>query len=136
MTFVTRALNRRYAWTRDESCRHRFGAPSKEQQHFRLTFSPNEVPGFPGVTPVIARTLSGTSSGNPNDPCNTFQFIALDTSMLFQLTLNPSGGGPAIVRNFSDLTPAAVPEPTTLGLMGLGLAGLAFVRRRRAQVAA
>jgi hypothetical protein len=73
----------------------------------RLTYNPNAIAGFPGVTPAIARTLSGTATNDPLGLFNTFQFIGFDTSVLFQLTLSPSGGGPNIVRNFGFLTPTS-----------------------------
>ncbi len=77
------------------------------QFSIRLTYNPNSIAGFPGVTPAIARTLSGTPSSEATSLFNTFQFIALDTSVLFQLTLTPSGGGPNIVRNFGYVTPTS-----------------------------
>jgi hypothetical protein len=42
---------------------------------------------------------------------------------------NPAGGGQAFVVD--DFVLTAVPEPATLGLMGLGLAGLTMIRRRK-----
>ncbi len=41
---------------------------------------------------------------------------------------------PAVLENYSGIAPnepAAVPEPTTLGLVGLGVLGLIAVRMRR-----
>lgn len=73
----------------------------------RLTFNPNAIASLPGAPPIAARTLSGTPSNDANSLFNTFQFIAFDTSVLFQLTLTPSGGGEAIVRNFGYLTPTS-----------------------------
>ncbi|MBA4104650.1 MAG: hypothetical protein C0485_02750 [Pirellula sp.] len=44
-------------------------------------------------------------------------------------TANPAGGGQAYVVD--DFVLTAVPEPATLGLLGLGLVGLTVIRRRK-----
>jgi hypothetical protein len=51
---------------------------------------------------------------------NTSGGFAIDTSLIYHFANNQTGGGPA-----------PTPEPGTLGLLGAGLAGLGWVRRRR-----
>jgi hypothetical protein len=50
-------------------------------------------------------------------------------SFFFQITTNDENGDPL---NLTSFAPKEVPEPGTVALFGLGLAGLVFARRRKA----
>ncbi len=58
-------------------------------------------------------------------------------TIVLRVTLDE--GAPAVLENYSGLSPepAAIPEPTTLGLLGLGVLGLmaAGMRRKRREKA-
>jgi hypothetical protein len=68
---------------------------------------------FQGVTPDVSGNITVNASGNPLDGVG-----------------NPNLPGEADVNGFQLVT-VAIPEPSTMAILGLGLAGLFAVRRRR-----
>jgi hypothetical protein len=67
---------------------------------------------FQGVTPDVNGNITVNASGNPLDGVG-----------------NPNLAGEADVNGFQLVT--VIPEPSTMAILGLGLAGLFAVRRRR-----
>jgi choice-of-anchor C domain-containing protein len=65
---------------------------------------------------------------------SSFLFTATSATTLLAFTSLNSGGvyGPLLDNVIVEQVPAAVPEPGTLALLSLGLAGLGVARRRRA----
>jgi hypothetical protein len=64
--------------------------------------------------------------GNPHD-------VHYEAPASTILGANPgSGAGGSNVPVYIDIIGAQIPEPTTVGMLGVGLAGLAFLRRRSA----
>jgi hypothetical protein len=74
------------------------------------------------------KSLLGTISGPPTKKSGTFTLDVGGGFDFFQIWDNPAGGGADVLLD----SIASVPEPATLGLLGLGLAGLGFMRRRKA----
>jgi len=108
-------------------------------------FSPSDpVSGVPGVVSFISDAILGLApgvSGSGTLAVLTFQALsgggdaglAISNLLLSDSLFNPIEG--SIIRNgvVTVAAPASVPEPSTLGLMGVGL--LALVRRLRRKTA-
>jgi len=106
------------------------------------------ITGFNGTPGLLTGTLTGTFTINPNNLPNGGALSGFTGSVTglsgsgFTVTgityTQPSVGstiGSPTQGNISFvITPTAVPEPTSVAVMGLGLAGLSFIsffRRRR-----
>ncbi len=91
--------------------------------------NPTNTPG------TLLESVSGTAATNPDSfsGSNIAPFVA---GGLFSMTegaaLDLIAGGSVTGFNQSMVTLASVPEPMTLGILGMGLLGLGMVRHRRA----
>lgn len=75
----------------------------------------------------------GVFQGTVTIPMTAFNTDAsAATENYFRLGLIENGDGTGVKINFTDISIAAIPEPTTCALIGLGIAGLVTLRRRQA----
>ena len=69
-----------------------------------------------------------------NIDSSLFSLLA-DGAATFRFNFNSNTRGEPVVFDYVQLTINSVPEPTTMAMLGVGAAGLAFAKRRREQKA-
>lgn len=86
---------------------------------------------FGPYSEVFNLTSSNVTGGAVSDMLVT---VGAPTSAYLTFTSNTPGDVGALLDNviITSSTSTSVPEPATLGLLGLGLAGVGFARRKRA----
>ena len=98
------------------------------------TFGPSNFEGVvdpftgSGIVPPYGTTLAGLLAGNPN---GLYRLFVVD-----DLAIDSGGIAGGFSLTFEVPAVAAVPEPASMTLLGLGAAGLAAARLRRRKLAA
>jgi hypothetical protein len=90
--------------------------------HADVTNTPGAIPGFGGLSTASQNYALGLEASNPN-----YIFVGFEDRTGAQSDFDYNDLVFAVLNG----TPAAVPEPVTLGVLGVGLLGLGLTRARR-----
>lgn len=89
-------------------------------------------PGTPGA--LFSLSITPNIFGTPGAPINVFNNVNIPgfVPFEFRVAFGARTGGAFSTQDIDNVNILAIPEPGTLGLLALGIAGLAGYRRRRA----
>ena len=95
--------------------------------YYAQDYGANEVQ-FNGTQMSSGQVLQGTVTVN----MAAIGYAMSPTETFYRLGLIENGNGTGVVVDFTGISVSPVPEPASMALFGLGVAGMALLRRRKA----